>query len=192
VRERSWSAYPHAAASERPLLAGLLADLGSYLPSILIRQDKSTMLHSVETRVPFLDPAMVALALNMPLPARVEPKRKGILRDLCDRHLPPEIARRPKVGFGFNVRRCIDPAARSEFLEDGVLRDLLEAPAEPWKHAAAGASGSQVLWFWTSEIWCRLFLEGQSPDTVAEAMWRDDPAAPVAERTRPAAAARAA
>ena len=56
---------------------------------------------SVETRVPFLDPDVVALALNLPVEARIEPVRKAPLAALAQRLLPPGIAERPKVGFGF-------------------------------------------------------------------------------------------
>ena len=77
---------------------------------------------SIETRVPFLDPAVVALALNLPLEARTRPLRKGVLRDLDHHHLSRSVARRAKVGFGFDVRRYLDPATRPEFLAEGAAR----------------------------------------------------------------------
>jgi asparagine synthase (glutamine-hydrolysing) len=57
VLRRARRAYAAAPASERPLAAALLGDLLLYLPHLLNRQDKTTMLASVETRLPFLDPA---------------------------------------------------------------------------------------------------------------------------------------
>ena len=51
--------------------ARLLADLArAPLPQLLNRMDKSLMAGSVEARVPFLDPEVVALALNLPPRAR--------------------------------------------------------------------------------------------------------------------------
>jgi asparagine synthase (glutamine-hydrolysing) len=144
-----------------------------YLPHLLNRQDKNTMQASIETRVPFLDPHLAALAVCLPLEARMEPGRKGVLRDLSDRHLPRSIARRQKRGFGFDVRRYIEPAARPEFLADGALRDLLGVERERWNAATAPApSAAQALRLWSGEVWCRVVLEDQSPDEVETALWR--------------------
>ena len=41
-------------------------DLKSYMVDLLIRQDKMTMAHSVENRVPFLDKKMVELVAGIP------------------------------------------------------------------------------------------------------------------------------
>ena len=117
------------------LEAELLRELSTYLPHLLNRQDKNTMQASIETRVPFLDPNLAALALCLPLEARMEPGRKGLLRDLADRRLPREVARRQKRGFGFDVRRYIEPSARPEFLLDGALRELLGVDRERWAAA---------------------------------------------------------
>ena len=126
------------------------------------------MIHSVETRVPFLDPDLVALALNLPLEHRVLPERKGILRDLCRRRLPIGIAERPKVGFGFDTDRYIAGAADPGFLLDGRLRDALEVPRAAWEGWLAGAI---PLCAWSAEIWCRLALEDQSVAAVEEDLW---------------------
>jgi asparagine synthetase B (glutamine-hydrolysing) len=156
----------------RALEAELLRELSTYLPHLLNRQDKNTMQSSIETRVPFLDPQLAALAVCLPLEARMEPGRKGVLRDLADRHLPREVARRQKRGFGFDVRRYIEPSARPEFLLDGALRELLGVERERWKAATAPAlSAAQALRLWSGEVWCRAVLEGQSTDEVEAALW---------------------
>ena len=172
VRERARGAYAHHPGPEGELEAALLGDLSTYLPHLLNRQDKNTMQASIETRVPFLDPAVVALALNLPVGARTQPLRKGVLRDVGARHLPRAIARRAKVGFGFDVRRYLAPAARPEFLRDGLLRDTLEVPRAQWDGLAAVAASHGALRLWTGEIWCRLFLEGHDEATVEAALWR--------------------
>jgi asparagine synthase (glutamine-hydrolysing) len=173
VRERARRAYAHHPGPEGELEAALLGDLSTYLPHLLNRQDKNTMQASIETRVPFLDPAVVALALNLPVSARTQPLRKGVLRDVGARHLPRAIARRAKVGFGFDVRRYLAPASRPDFLRDGVLRDTLEVPRAQWDDLAAVAASHGALRLWTGEIWCRLFLEGQDEATVETALWRN-------------------
>jgi asparagine synthase (glutamine-hydrolysing) len=137
-----------------------------------MRQDKCTMASSVETRVPFLDPDVVGLALNLPLEARVEPQRKGVLRDLARKLLPPGIADRPKIGFGFETRRIIEEAADPAFLLDGRLREALRTPAAEWEDGVRTMPDSWALSVWSAEVWARLFLAGESRVVVEAALWR--------------------
>src|SRR5204862_527112 len=127
VAARAVAAYAHHPGPRGALETALLGDLGTYLPHLLNRQDKNTMQHSIETRVPFLDPDVVALALNLPLEARATPERKGVLRDLARTHLPRGVAGRAKLGFAFDVRRYLDG------LEGRAVgqpqRDVLQPPA---------------------------------------------------------------
>jgi asparagine synthase (glutamine-hydrolysing) len=177
--ERARSAYGHHRGARRRLEAGLAWDLSTYLPHLLNRQDKSTMQASVETRVPFLDPEVVRVALNMPLERRLEPDRKQGLRDIAQRVLPSGVAERPKVGFGFEVDRYLGAGvARPEFLAGGRLRDALGvADRAAWRERVESASGQHALLLWTAEIWCRQFLDGDSDDAVADALWAATPAA---------------
>jgi asparagine synthase (glutamine-hydrolysing) len=172
IERRAQSAYAHHTGPRAALEAGLAGDLSTYLPHLLNRQDKATMQNSVETRVPFLDPEVIALALNLPLEARVTPYRKGILRELARELLPAGVAERAKMGFGFDVRRYLTDAAAPGFLEDGNLRDLLEVPRDSWLAAVRGMPRPQILRFWTGEIWARLMLEGQSIRAVESELWR--------------------
>ena len=172
VARRAAAAYSHHEGPRAALEAGLLSQLSTYLPHLLNRQDKNTMQASIETRVPFLDPAVVALALNLPLEARTRPERKGVLRDLGVRHLPTGVARRAKVGFGFDVRRYLTPAARTDFLLEGRLREELGIPRGAWAQAVAGLASDQALRAWTGEIWCRLVLGAETVGAVEEALWR--------------------
>lgn len=170
---RADQAYAMHSTERRALEAELLRELSTYLPHLLARQDKNTMQASIETRVPFLDPNFAGLALCLPLEARMEPGRKGLLRDLADRHLPREVARRQKRGFGFDVRRYIEPAARPEFILDGALRELLGVERDRWKAATVPApSAAQALRLWSGEVWCRVVLEGQPTGHVEAALWR--------------------
>jgi asparagine synthase (glutamine-hydrolysing) len=158
---------------EARLLAGLTC---SQLPFLLNRMDKDAMAASVETRVPFLDPEVVRLALNLPLEARTGPRLKGILRDVGRRHLPRSIAYRPKYpGMLFEARRCIESAAAPEFLASGLLREVLELSRGAWLDLLENSGPRAGLRLWTAEIWVRLFLEGQDVERVEADLW---PAAP--------------
>jgi asparagine synthase (glutamine-hydrolysing) len=78
-------------------------ELNFYLQNQLLKDtDVMSMAHSLETRVPFLDPVLVQTVLGSPPAARVNgrvPKvlLTGALGDL----LPPEIVYRPKMTFTF-------------------------------------------------------------------------------------------
>jgi asparagine synthase (glutamine-hydrolysing) len=172
VEDQAFGTYAHHGDPRRTVEAGLLAELSQYLPHLLNRQDKSTMQHSIETREPFLDPELVALAVNLPLERRVRPERKALLRDVALRHIPEEIVRRPKVGFGFDVRGYIEPAARPEFLHAGRLTEMFEMEPAAMAEVAAAAQSHGTLLLWTGEIWARLFLDGASRGEVADALWR--------------------
>jgi asparagine synthase (glutamine-hydrolysing) len=167
--ERALGAYEHHGGPRRRLEAGLAADLSTYLPHLLNRQDKTTMRHSIETRVPFLDPEVVAVALNMPLEQRVEPERKAPLRALGRRLLPASVVEREKVGFGFDVPRYLGGAVREEFLREGLLREALGVARADWEERVPGMCTS--LGPLTGEIWLRAVVDGQPNDAVAQALW---------------------
>jgi asparagine synthase (glutamine-hydrolysing) len=167
--ERALAAYSHHRGPRRRLEAGLAADLSTYLPHLLNRQDKTTMRHSVETRVPFLDPEVVSAALNMPLERRVEPERKAPLRELGRRLLPAAVVDREKVGFGFDVARYLGGAVRPEFLRDGLLREQLGVGRAEWDANVPAMSGSLAPV--TAEIWLRAVVRGDSTEDVQAGLW---------------------
>jgi asparagine synthase (glutamine-hydrolysing) len=171
VTSAAYAAYAHHRGTRRRLEAALASYLRLYLPNILSQVDRSTMQHSIELRTPFLDPDVAALSLNLPLEYRAEPARKALLRTLARRHLPPGVADRPKIGFGWDVNPYLLPAVRPEFLLEGRLRDLLEVPREDWRRLMAGLRDESALLHWTGEIWCRLLVDGESTSSVEEALW---------------------
>ncbi|HEX9032082.1 MAG TPA: asparagine synthase-related protein [Streptosporangiaceae bacterium] len=81
-------------AQGRRLFLHKLANLGR---TELQRVDRASMAHGVEVRVPFLDPAMVDLALRMPMALKVrDGTEKWILREAFTDMIPDYIRRRPK------------------------------------------------------------------------------------------------
>jgi len=172
TRRRASAAYAHHRGARRRLEAALLGDLGSYLPHLLNRQDRTTMAHSIETRVPFLDPDLAALAVNLPLEQRSGPPRKRALRDVARRlGVPADLVDRAKVGFGFDVAGYIDDAADPEFLLDGRLREELGVSAADWRANVPGVGGHWPLALWSAEVWCRVLLDDQDPATVSTDLW---------------------
>jgi asparagine synthase (glutamine-hydrolysing) len=175
VARRAENAYSHHAAPRRDLEAALLSELsGGFLPLLLNRMDKNTMQASVEARVPFLDPQLVSLVLNLPLEHRVGPEPKGILRDVAAAHLSRRVARRPKqIGLACDVRRYLLAGARPDFLEQGALREALGIERERWQTTVRQCGDSHAVSLWTAEIWCRLILEAEPRATVESELWSD-------------------
>jgi asparagine synthase (glutamine-hydrolysing) len=77
-------------------------DLGTYLPEdVLVKVDRMSMAHSIESRVPLLDPPLVELALSLPLSLKIRHgERKYLLRQVAARILPDAVLAKRKQGFG--------------------------------------------------------------------------------------------
>jgi asparagine synthase (glutamine-hydrolysing) len=81
------------------------------LPALLRYEDRNSMAHSIEARVPFLDHRLVELAFALPAAAKVRgAETKRLLRQAMKGVLPEAIrTRRDKLGFR------ADPAAAARF-----------------------------------------------------------------------------
>jgi asparagine synthase (glutamine-hydrolysing) len=135
--------------------------------------DKNVMEASVEARVPFLEPEVVKLVLNLPLEARVGPWSKGILRDVARRVLPWTVAHRPKIyGMDFNAGGWIRQAADPRFLADGLLRETLRIPEGEFGRVVSAADGPPGLRLWSAEVWCRSVFAGDSIEAIERELWR--------------------
>lgn len=172
----SMTAYAHHAGDRGALEAGLLSHLDYSLCWLLNRMDKNVMQESVEARVPFLEPEVVRLALNLPLEARVGPWSKGILRDVARRVLPWSIAHRPKIyGMAFDARTWIEEAANPAFLTDGLLRDRLRIPEDEFKNVVMAGNHVVRVRLWSAEVWCRSLLAGRSIEEIEQDLWLEEP-----------------
>ena len=108
----------------------MYTDTLSYLPDdILVKVDRAAMAVSLETRVPFLDPRVVAFAWSLPADFRAhETHPKRVLRHLLHRHVPASLVDRPKAGFAVPL---------SAWLR-GELREWAEALLDPARLAREG------------------------------------------------------
>lgn len=76
--------------------------LHTNLPMLLHWEDRNSMAHGIEARVPFLDYRLVEFALSLPDEFKLSRGvTKKVMRDALASHVPQEILnRRDKIGFG--------------------------------------------------------------------------------------------
>jgi asparagine synthase (glutamine-hydrolysing) len=84
-----------------PLLRMINVELKNRLPELLLmRVDKMSMAHSIETRVPYLDEDLVTFALTIPSHLKYKNgEPKSILKKAAEGILPDETIYRRKWGF---------------------------------------------------------------------------------------------
>lgn len=112
---------------------------GQMLPKV----DRSSMLCSLETRVPMLDHHVTELAFCLPSEFKIkDKKRKRILKDAFSDLLPEELFHAPKHGFDVPVGRWLCGSLKTELdkytsvdylkkqglLDFGALQELLRTP----------------------------------------------------------------
>jgi asparagine synthase (glutamine-hydrolysing) len=80
-------------------------DFETYLPEdVLTKVDRMSMAHSIESRVPLLDRAVIGLAASLPSSMKILGReRKRVFRRVATSLLPPEALSRGKQGFGVPI-----------------------------------------------------------------------------------------
>lgn len=81
----------------------------NFLVKNLHYTDRMSMANAVESRVPFLDHEIVEFAYNCPLKYKISSTFSGkrILKDAFKQHLPKELIKRRKAGFGMPLRSLL-------------------------------------------------------------------------------------
>ena len=139
------------------------------LPELLRYEDRNSMAHSIEARVPFLDHRLVELAYSLDgaqLIARGQ--TKSVLRRALADLLPPAVRdRRDKLGFvtpeGRFMREALgelaaETFASPEFRERGLV-DPTAATDRLERHRAGDVTAGMELWRALNvELWARAFL----------------------------------
>lgn len=101
----------------------------SNLQMLLHWEDRNSMAHSIEARVPFLDPELVALSLSLPSSLKLDGvETKSVLRRAMADVLPPTVReRRDKLGFATPEATWMR-GALSPLLAQGVEKTLTRLP----------------------------------------------------------------
>lgn len=109
----------------------LAAETRIQLPALLQMEDRASMRYTVEARVPFCNPSVMALAQAIPLSWKLRNGvPKGLLRAAFEDLLPPSVlSRREKVGRPIPLSRWLEEPAGRPFRQQletnrELFRDL--------------------------------------------------------------------
>lgn len=144
----------------------LYVNLKTYLlDDLLVKMDRCSMAHGLETRSPFLDRELLEYVFGLPDHMKLRwGGTKMILRRAFADLLPPQIVRRGKMGFGVPLRKWFASDLR-EFVQDFVmtpharLRQYVDQRyvQQLWQeHLSGYADHSNRVWtLLTFEVWLR-------------------------------------
>ena len=145
----------------------------------LLNEDRTSMAHGLEVRVPFLDRDLVRFCLGIPVDLKIRRSRtKLIFRRAMAPVLPRRTLHKRKWGFSFNpyhqFQKDLKPVAERILTRERVeargwfnyayLRRVIDHPPHPrlrWHYF--------FLWLVTGlEIWCSMFLDGGAEEPSLE------------------------
>ncbi|MBO4365378.1 MAG: asparagine synthase (glutamine-hydrolyzing) [Eggerthellaceae bacterium] len=137
---------------------------------ILLKTDKMSMAHSLESRVPFLDREVFALAATIPTRQKVnEHQTKITLRQAAERTIPHDWAQKEKLGFPVPVASWLREDAyyermKREFTSPEAARffDCTELVHLLDEHRSSAADNSRRIWIiYSFLLWYKVFFIDQ-------------------------------
>jgi asparagine synthase (glutamine-hydrolysing) len=145
-------------------------DFRTYLPEdVLTKVDRMSMAHSIETRVPLLDTAVIELAAALPASVKMRAGRqKHVLKEAVADLLPAAILDRPKHGFGVPVGKWFrggvgDLFADTLLSQRAMGRGLFQRRTVERlirEHVEGGRDHTLRLWLLVVlELWLRLYVD---------------------------------
>ena len=149
-------------------------DFAIYLvDDLLVKTDRASMAHSLEARVPFLDPVVTNFAFELPRRQRVRGlSKKVLLRKAAEPLLPREVVHGRKRGFSIPaaawLRGELEPFARATLSADTLQRQGFFR-AEPVtrlldEHVARRQDNSRLLWgLLAFTLWYEHHVEQEPP-----------------------------
>lgn len=160
----------HAADSDEHLNRILYTDLKTYLAGdILVKVDRMSMAHSLETRAPLLDYRIVEFAAALDPALKLHgAEKKYILKKAYENELPHDILYRKKMGFSVPLANWLREEIRDIF-ESHVLRpssglsnyfDMTQVQLLWQRHLSGEVDNSQELWsMLVFEMWWGHYME---------------------------------
>jgi asparagine synthase (glutamine-hydrolysing) len=152
-----------AAPSRDPWDVLMYVDAKTYLHGLLVLEDKLSMIHSLETRVPLLDNEVIDHLVRVPW-ARLADGETGkiLFREAVRPWVPDSVYRKPKMGFGPPdaswyrgrlrgwVETRLTALGRRGVIRPAYIRRKLD------EHMSGSANHVALIWCLLSfESWCR-------------------------------------
>lgn len=145
----------------------------TYLPDLLMRQDKMSMAHSIENRVPFLDNQMIASSLLLSHNDLIGVKNsktegKLALKSVCADKLGDTFAYRQKMGFGIPLKEFMTTTSFQQKWNDEIFpgiknRNIFStSEIKGWMNHLSSLKSAELdmLWLMTGfEIWAKQYLD---------------------------------
>lgn len=152
-----------------PIDRALYFEQRTFLHGLLVVEDKLSMAHSMEARVPLLDNELVDFSLRLPGRLKnMSPHGKRLLREAARSFLPGALVTKRKQGFsppdrtwyqGRNLQYIREVLLDSRTLSRGVIRpSFVERTIS--QHAAGQADHRLLIWsLLCLEWWHRVFVD---------------------------------
>ncbi len=161
------------ATSGEKLLKYRKYEMQTYLPDLLMRQDKMSMAQSIENRVPFLDNHMVSISLQLNHKDLFGFKNgmtegKYALKKICASKFGESFAYRPKMGFGIPLKEFMSSTSfqhrwHEEILPGIIRRQIFSSKIlNTWMKNLPALNSAQLdmIWLMTGfEIWAKQYLD---------------------------------
>ena len=153
-----------------PLHRALWFDAQTFLPGLLVMEDKLSMAHGLEVRTPFTDERLIAIVQRIPAQSKVTAhEAKIVLKQAMAPLLPVATLQRPKVGFVPPERswqRQMAQQVRQLLLGPGARsRDLFQPAyieSKLTEHAQGQADHRRLIWsLMCLEWWSRFMQDGE-------------------------------
>lgn len=165
-------AYQHCGASD-DLNRLLYIDYSYHLPDdLMIKNDRMTMAHSLEARVPFTDRRLVDFLATVPVGLKFKGRnKKHLLKSAMEGILTPRILNKKKIGLEMPYSRwmvnelrglvedVLSPESihRTGFIDSRGVTRLWEA------HKQKKADHGRALWGLVNYLmWYRVYIDGES------------------------------
>ena len=163
-----------AAAASDPVSRILHWEMRTYLAALFQQDDRMTMAHSLESRVPLADPRLVRFAMHTPPELKLRGgATKWILRQAVANRIPADVLNRRKAGFDTPAEAWMRDEHR------GFVRDTLLSKRARERGIVNPAAVDRLIddvrrpyWFdlvwklFCIEVWARVFLDGETPSGI--------------------------